>query len=477
MMATLLPAIGIFAALALVVAGFAVAFKRDIGGIRTFFEESWARVKLLFQGLAQLFSEGGFSGAVMQELDKAENAGVKEFAIRVYQIVFRIRRFFEGIADGFGAAIGRAQPVFDAFTASLRELGEAFGLVGGAGANAVAGLHSDKFASAGTAIGEVFAKVVGFIVEGLTITVRVITGIINGVREAFDFFRSHFQFVGDAVGFLAEKISGLISSVAGMSDHAHEAGSVWSIVGEVVGWVAGVIAVGLADAIGIVALALGTVIDIVRAVIEAFSWLGQHIGETAAKIFLFFTETIPQVFKTVTGAIRSFLQPVLDFITSVVDGIHAALDRVVAFVGRLAAKIPTRFRPAFLDSIVDAGQAAEARIAERTARAIAPVAASLTSTGTGAALPSAGGMPPGATFSSAADGFARPAASELRARGQLGDAELDAIVARGVALSESRPLQAHVTLNVDGETLARASARADRSANARSFIPVPVPEG
>jgi hypothetical protein len=35
-------------------------------------------------------------------------------------------------------------------------------------------------------------------------------------------------------------------------------------------------------------------------------------------------------------------------------------------------------------------------------------------------------------------------------------------------------VQAHVTLTVDGETLARASARADRSTLARSFVPVPV---
>src|SRR5439155_1481523 len=41
--ATLLPAIAIFAVLALVVAGFSIAFKRDIGGIRTFFENTWGR--------------------------------------------------------------------------------------------------------------------------------------------------------------------------------------------------------------------------------------------------------------------------------------------------------------------------------------------------------------------------------------------------------------------------------------------------
>jgi TP901 family phage tail tape measure protein len=470
-MATLLPAIAIFGALALVVAGFAVAWKRDIGGIRTFFEETWARVKLLFQGLAQLFREGGFSGAVMEELDKAENAGVKQFAIRVYQIVYRIQRFFEGIAAGFGAEIARARPVFEAFTDALRGLGDAFGVVGNAGANAVAGIGSDKFARTGASIGEVLGKLVTIIVDGLTIVVRVVTGIINGVREAFDFLRPVFEFAGQAIGFVGEEIRGLVSDVTGVNDQAREGGSVWNTIGEVLGWVAGIIGGALAGAIGVVALALRTVIAIVRAVIQAFVWLGEFIGETAAKIYLFFTETIPSVFKTVVNAVRSFFQPIVDFITGIVDAIQNTLDKVIAFIGRLVAKIPSRFRPAFLDSIVDAGEAAQGRIAERAVRAAAPTI-SVTPTATGVALEPAATLTSGALGPGV--GAALPAASEVRARGQVSDAEIDAIVQRGVALSDARPVQANVTLTVDGETLARASARADRSSAARSFVPVPV---
>ena len=468
--ATLLPAIAIFAALALVVAGFSIAFQRDIGGIRTFFEHTWERIKFLFQGLAQLFEEGGFSGAVMEELKKAENAGIKQFAIRVYQIVFRIKRFFEGLAEGFGAAIERARPVFEAFTGALRELGEAFGLVGTAGADAVAGIGSDKFAKTGATIGAALAQIVTLIVDGLTIVIRVVTGIINGVREAFEFVKPVFEFVGEAIGLVAEEFQGLISDVTGVNDQAREGGSVWRTIGEVVGWVAGLIGGVLAGAIGVVALALRTVIAIVRAVIAAFEWLGEFIGETAARIFLFFTETIPNVFKAVVTAVRSFLQPIVDFITGIVDSIRDVLDRVIAFIGRLVAKIPSRFRPAFLDSVVEAGDAAQARIAERAAKTAGPAIQ--------AAVPAAAeaaGVLPGGALGAPAAGAAMPAVSEVRARGQISDAELDAIVAKGAALSEGRPVQANVTLNVDGETLARASARAERSAAARSFVPVPVP--
>ncbi len=473
--ASLLPAIGLFAALALVVAGFVVAFRHNLGGIATFFEILVARVKLLFQGLMQVFSDGGFSGAVMNELGRAENAGVKQFAIRVYQIIYRLRRFFEGVAQGFSAAIQAARPVFEAFTGALRELGDAFGMVGSAGANAVAGIGSDKFARAGASVGGVFAKIVTVIVEGLTIVVRVVTGIIHGVREAFDFFRPVFEFVGEAIDFVGEEIRGLISDFTGVNDQAREGGSTWTTVGEVLGWVAGILGGVLAGGIGVVALALRTVSSVVRIVIDAFIELGESLGETATTIYQVFTETIPGFFKTVASEVRSALQPIVDFISGVVDSIQSSLDKVIAFIGRLVAKIPSRFRPAFLDSIVDASEAAQARIAERTAKATAPNAVTLVPSGIGPATASpAAGVLPGVALSAATAGAALPAAAELRVRGQISDAEIDAIVARGIQLSDIRPVQAHVTLSVDGETLARATARANRSTAARSFVPVPV---
>jgi hypothetical protein len=95
--------------------------------------------------------------------------------------------------------------------------------------------------------------------------------------------------------------------------------------------------------------------------------------------------------------------------------------------------------------------------------------------GGAAALTPSGAVRGGGTLGAAAAEAAMPAVAEVAARGEISDAELDSIVARGVALSEGRPVQANITLNVDGETLARASARAERGAAARSFVPVPVP--
>jgi TP901 family phage tail tape measure protein len=477
LIATLLPLIAAFALLALVVAGFVIAFKHDVGGIATFFENVVARVKLLVQGIAQVFSDGGFSGAVMAELNRAENAGVKQFAIRVYQIVFRIKRFFAGVAEGFGAAIEAARPVFESFVSALRELGEAFGVVSTTAADALAGVASDRYAQAGAKLGQVLARIVTFLVDGLSAVIRVAAGIIGGIREALAYFRPVFGFVGQAISFLADEIRGLIDDVTGANDQARQGGSVWTSLGQVIGAVAGTVGVLLVGSIGVVAMALRTVVSIVRTVIDAFTWLGHHIGETSAKIYLFFTERILPGIKLVAGGVRSVLQPVLDFITNIFEGIRNSLERVISFLGRLVAKIPSRFRPGFLDSIVDAGKAADASIAARTVSSAAPSVtafgprASASDLAPSAAAPRGGGSSVGGA---PAGGFALPAVSEVRARSQISDTELDAIIARGIAAADNRPVQAHVILNVDGETLARASARAERSVAVRSFIPVPV---
>src|SRR5690606_36606861 len=129
LMATILPAVLIFGVLAAVVAGFVVALRNNVGGIADFFARAWERIKLAFRGLVQLFEQGGFSGAVREELNRAENAGLKTFLIRVYQIAFRIQRFFQGIGEGFSAAIEAAAPVFEAFVDALSRLGEALAIV------------------------------------------------------------------------------------------------------------------------------------------------------------------------------------------------------------------------------------------------------------------------------------------------------------------------------------------------------------
>ena len=79
-------------------------------------------IKLVFEGLVQVFSQGGFSGAVRKELDRAENSGLKKFVIRVYMLFGRLRVFFEGVAAGFGKAWEIVGPKVTAVFESLKKV-------------------------------------------------------------------------------------------------------------------------------------------------------------------------------------------------------------------------------------------------------------------------------------------------------------------------------------------------------------------
>jgi TP901 family phage tail tape measure protein len=219
LMATILPAILIFGVLAAVVAGFVVAFRSNVGGIADFFARVWDRIKLAFRGLVQLFEQGGFSGAVREELNRAENAGLKTFLIRVYQIAFRIQRFFQGIGEGFSAAIEAAAPVFEAFVGALTRLGQALGLVAGESANAAAGIPSNDFAAFGRILGQIAGVLVEVFVGALTFVIDVVTSAINTFRSAMAPLQPVFDAVKNAVSLVFQEL-GKLGAMFGFTSSA-----------------------------------------------------------------------------------------------------------------------------------------------------------------------------------------------------------------------------------------------------------------
>jgi hypothetical protein len=186
-------------------------------------------------------------------------------------------------------------------------------------------------------------------------------------------------------------------------------------------------------------------------------WVGRGLGTIAdffvsmgQRILGFFTESIPSAFRTIVEAVRSFFSPVVDFIQGVFRSIMDAIDRMLVFLGRVVARIPSHFRPEMLNQVVDAGTAASARIAQReqevrTQPLIAPAAAAM------------------------------PAAAEARQRATVGGDFVQAILAQVQAVhraaehTANRPI--HVRLEVDGDTLASATVRSQREEAIRRFAP------
>jgi TP901 family phage tail tape measure protein len=268
------------------IAGIKYAVDNNIGGLGEKFA-SWGRsMKLAWEGITQLFSQGGFSGAVRTELNKAENAGIKQFAITVYVWGNRIKNFFVGIAEGFEVGMQRAAPAFKAFGAALERVGVALGLTTENDPSA----NMNAWARAG-AIG---AKIGGMLAGAIEWVARAITRVIDfatGFGEAFDFGDSM-----NAARVVVDELATALRMLVGTTDPSDSA-SAWKKFGEILGGVATFGANSFASAVRGVArivsgfaMQLGGMGNIIGGVFEgnwARVWLGmKQVAISQAKIIV-----------------------------------------------------------------------------------------------------------------------------------------------------------------------------------------------
>ena len=79
---TLGVAIAVLGVLGLVVAGLRVAWDKNLGGIADKVTRVGEVISPLFEGVSQLIEQGGFSGALRDESNRAENSGLKRSSSR-----------------------------------------------------------------------------------------------------------------------------------------------------------------------------------------------------------------------------------------------------------------------------------------------------------------------------------------------------------------------------------------------------------
>jgi len=483
-MATLLPAILVIAVLGAVVAGFVVALRRNVGGIADFAGRMWERVTLFFRGLMQLFEQGGFSGAVRDELNRAENQGLKRFLIAVWQIVHRVQQIWEGFKDGFTRTIEEARPVFEDLVDAFSELQEEIGGIFGAAAGGAASLPSAEFRSFGAMVGSAIATVVKWFVKLWAIGIRVTSGIVAGFRSMFEFIRPAIDAVSEAIGRIREAWRRLTGSTEESTGAVNESTSAWRSLGEFLGQVFGAVVTVITYALAILIDVIAVVIDVVRVVKDAFVAAGTWIGETAAKIYLWFTDTLPNAIGSAVGSvvgffraigqffvgigrwfknlfgriadgIMSFLSPVVDFFRGVGRAIKRVFDGIRDFVIKLLRKIPDALLPSSLERLKRTSLSTEVRSEDEFA------AVGRTRATAGRSEAATSSMP------AAADVSGRSSEMAELERNMMAFAN-----AQARERGQASPFQ--VNVQVDGETVARATHSANSDAAARSFSPVPA---
>jgi TP901 family phage tail tape measure protein len=221
-LATVLPVVTAIGLVALAFYAFREAYDRNVGGFADFFDGIYAKVRLTFLALGQLFSDGAFSGAVLAELDASDGAA-ENFAIRIWGFTKRIGNFFEGLRDGFEEMVDSMRPTLQEFATALERLGFSFSGLYDAIDPKDASDQFDKFGAAGRNVGQVLAKLAEDLIKVLTWVVDLGTEIV-GLAKAVGLTEDPLGKLKTALELLvAYKFAETITGIAGIGGAAVEA--------------------------------------------------------------------------------------------------------------------------------------------------------------------------------------------------------------------------------------------------------------
>lgn len=156
------------------------AYDENIAGFGDWFDRIYGQAKLGIDAITQLFTQGGFSGAVREEFLKGSNP-VINFAIQVYLAFNRIENFIENLIDGFMSFANEMGPTFDGLRAAVDKLLDSFGVLSLETNDA--GTAFDDAGAAGRKTGIFLAKLVEIAIQG-------ITAFINFTAEIIPFIKS-----------------------------------------------------------------------------------------------------------------------------------------------------------------------------------------------------------------------------------------------------------------------------------------------
>lgn len=409
------------------VAGLTVAVRRNFGGLGDFVGRIGQRVRLFFDGLSQLFEQGGFSGAVREELQRAENAGVRQFLVSLFQLAFRAQRLWEGFSTGFVAALDEAEPVFEQLRVAFGALGDELGGVFGGLTQGAASVPSERFVSFGTRVARALATVIVWFARALRVAAQFTRGLIRGARRTWEVARPAMRALGETLRGLGRALGGLVAALRGSEDSGRQASLSWEDLGRVLGY-AGDGVVFVLNALRIMAENATFVVRMVTPIARAFMAVHRVIVSVGVAIARLFFRTIPDAAARAVGSIRDALRSIRSTVAPVARLLGIELPG--ASVGAGGEPVRADGRP------TEAG-------------------------GGQTPNPPGGGAP------------VLPAAVEARRRSGDGDRLGAALAALTEVVRRTAPAPIQIALQVDAETLARVTHDASRDVAARSFSPVP----
>ncbi|NUP12880.1 MAG: phage tail tape measure protein [Polyangiaceae bacterium] len=416
---------------------FKYAYERNLDGFADFVDGIVKTVKLVWDGLSQAFSQGGFSGAVRDELNKVENSGIKQFVINVYSLVQRLKFLFENIGKGLSGVLEHTD-VFDKFMTALTELGSALGFVSENDPSASAAKW-ERWGQIGQKVGNAIGKSLEFVVTVITKVIEFSTGFIEtfeGVGPVVDGVKSAFHSIGDSISNLGAALGG-----TGFSFHEF---------GRTVGKVFNAIVSTLGSVIKFVGNVFSGIIDIIAGVVNfVTAVLNGEWGDAwdaAKSIVIGVVKTIVNM----VAAMASKVAGAIDAVGAMVDHDFGAGKKVQAIVDPINE---------WLDGVKDS---------KRDKQTPAQVIAETDFIGRAQQRAAAQQQFPAAAVTAAATSTMMGLAT---VPGASGEAIANAVKA-GVMAAPPPPISA--TMVMDGETIGRLVLQHQHGAKGDGGIPQPL---
>jgi TP901 family phage tail tape measure protein len=210
-LAAVTAAMGVMAAAG---AALYLAYQRNFGRLRDVVDGALGRVSLAVRGLAQLFQDGVLSGAVLDELSRAENDGVLTFVARMWQLAYRLEAVWSGFKHGVVEALGFAGPIFGQLARSFQDVARAFGLAGGDIGAVVTGLPSDRFREFGLVVGRVAGGIMAVLATLVTAIASTVASVANAFSTIWSVATTVTQAIARALSWLSEKFSGALDAMS-----------------------------------------------------------------------------------------------------------------------------------------------------------------------------------------------------------------------------------------------------------------------
>ena len=452
LMLVALPITAAMGLLGIVAGGAFMAIRKNVGGIGDTLADMGRKSKLAFEALASLFSKGGFGKSLWSELSKDENKGVLGFALRVYHVFGKLANFFKGVWGGFSTAIEKSWDAFSKVGSALTRVGEAMGLIDNSDPGKAA-TSFDRWGSAGEKVGAALSKVATILAGAFSTALEVAAPGIKYFREMVAKAEESLTRIA---ADLRESMSAMERANGATKDGAQQArlfGAEWFTVGNIAkfawgvlenlgrflitvfeGAVAGSIGVvqGLWSAINGIADVFTGVIDVLQGIVSG-RW--------------------SQIWDGMRRVVYGVVASILGVINGLQLGLARALDRMGKFVGQ------------------DFGLARGMQLAIGQQEAWLKGQFGITGATGGAGLENKFSTPeptaPGMSVGTPAEG-AMSLPTPMASVAGMNPADVQALL-DALGKQNERPVVVQSVVTVDGDVLAKATAKGERRAAVASF--------